>query len=99
MMSFYQLNLGQLLHELDNVDTKHKIRFYEKINKHILLTNYGNYFNQLYIYLALRGTRGLEYQIKKQYRKMKYGMQWLKWKKEWNKGRKDLEWNVCRKVV
>ena len=37
----------QLLHELDNVDTKHKIRFYEKIKKRILLTNYDIYFNQL----------------------------------------------------
>ena len=46
-MSFSQLNFGQLLHELNNVDTKHKIRFYEKINKRILLTNYGIYFNQL----------------------------------------------------
>ena len=40
-------NFGQLLHELDNVDTKHTIRFYEKIKKRILLTNYGIYFNQL----------------------------------------------------
>ena len=46
-MSFSHLNIGQLLHELDNVDTKHKIRFYGKIKKHILLTNYGIYFNQL----------------------------------------------------
>ena len=39
-MSFSQLNFGQLLHELNNVDTRHKIRFYEKIKKRILLTNY-----------------------------------------------------------
>ena len=32
---------------IDNVDTKHKIRFYEKIKKRILLTNYGIHFNQL----------------------------------------------------
>ena len=50
-MSFSQLNFGQLLHELNNVDTKHKIRFYEKIKKRIPLTNYGIYFNQLYIYI------------------------------------------------
>ena len=46
-MSFSQCNFGQLLHELDTVDTKHKIRFYEKIKKRILLTNYGIHFNQL----------------------------------------------------
>ena len=46
-MSFSQLNFGQLLHELNNLDTKHKIRFYEKIKKRILLTTYGIYFNQL----------------------------------------------------
>ena len=28
-------------------DTKHKIRFYEKIKKRILLTNYGIYFNHI----------------------------------------------------
>ena len=50
-MSFSQLNFGQLLHELNNVDTKHKIRFYEKIKKRILLTNYGIYFNHIYIYI------------------------------------------------
>ena len=49
--SFSQLNFGQLLHELNNVDTKHKIRFYEKIKKRILLTNYGIYFNHIYIYI------------------------------------------------
>ena len=48
-MSFSHLNFGQLLHELGNVDIKHKIEFYEKIKKRILLTNYGIYFNQLYL--------------------------------------------------
>ena len=52
-MSFSQLNFGQLLHELNNVDTKHNIRFYEKMKKRILLTNYGIYFNQLYIYINI----------------------------------------------
>ena len=40
-MFFSHLNFGQLLHELDNMDTKHKIKFYEKIKKRILLPNYG----------------------------------------------------------
>ena len=57
-MSFSQLNFGQLLHELINVDTKHKIRFYEKIKKRILLTNYGIYFNQLYIYIYIYILKG-----------------------------------------
>ena len=46
-MAYSNLNFGQLLHRIENIDIKNNIRFYEKIKKRILSAKYGILFNQI----------------------------------------------------
>ena len=43
-MAYSKLKFGQLIHKLENAETKNKIRLYEKTKKRILLANDGILF-------------------------------------------------------
>ena len=46
-MAYSNLNFGQLLHKLDDVNIKNNIRSYEKIKKRVLSAKYSITFNQI----------------------------------------------------
>ena len=52
-MAYSNLNFGQLLHRVENIDIKNNIRSYEKIKKRILSARHGILFNQIYIYIYI----------------------------------------------
>ena len=47
LMAYSNLNFGQLLHRIENIDIQNNIRSYEKIKKRILSAPYGILFNQI----------------------------------------------------
>ena len=48
--NFINLNIGQLLNLLDNVN-KNYVKKLEKLNKSFVNNKYGIYFNKIYIYI------------------------------------------------
>ena len=46
-MAYSNLNFGQLIHKLDDVNIKNNIRSYEKIKKRVLSAKYSITFNQI----------------------------------------------------
>ena len=50
--NFINLNIGQLLNHLDNVN-KNYVRKLEKLNKSFVNNKYGISFNKIYIYIYI----------------------------------------------
>ena len=46
-MAYSNLNFGQFLHKVDNVNIKNNIRSYEKLKKRIVSAKYAILFNQI----------------------------------------------------
>ena len=50
--NFINLNIGQLLNLLDNLN-KNYVRKFEKLNKSFVNNKYGISFNKIYIYICI----------------------------------------------